>query len=302
VAITIAIGVACAAGVWAVTQLHPQFVAKDFTYPWRAARALLAGQDPYVVIQPAGRYPFESRFPYPLPAALVAVPVAWLAAPLAASLFFGCSAAALGWGLLAEGGIWRLWMLAGAPFAMALALVQWSPLLVAGALLPAFAWAFACKPTLGVALFVRRPSKAAVIGASALILLSLVLLPTWPVEWVSAARHTVGHPPPVTRPFGWVPLLALLRWRDRDAWLVALMTCVPQNPFFYDQLPLWLVARTGRSMCALTVLSWLAYAGTRTVCHDPFFCGDESAPWVLWLVYVPAAALVLARRWSADLS
>jgi hypothetical protein len=106
----------------------------------------------------------------------------------------------------------------------------------------------------------------------------------------------------VTRPFGWIPLLALVRWRDRDAWLVALMTCVPQNPFFYDQLPLWLVARTGRSMCALTVLSWLAYAGTRTVCHDPFFCGEEAAPWVLWLVYVPAAALVLARRWNADLS
>ena len=143
-ALALLVGVVCALGFWMVTRRIPQFVAKDFTYPWRAARALLAGLDPYVAIQPTGPYPYESRFPYPLPAALVAVPLAWLQAAVAGAVFFGLSAAALTWALLADrggGGLGRLWMLASAPFGMALALGQWSPLLVAGALLPACAWA-----------------------------------------------------------------------------------------------------------------------------------------------------------------
>ena len=293
--LALVIGVACALGVWIVTQRMPAFVAKDFTYPWRAARALLAGLDPYVVMQPTGAYPFESRFPYPIPAALVALPVAWLPAGVAAALFFGASAAALSWALLADGGIGRLAMLASAPFAMALVLGQWAPLLVAGALLPAFGWALACKPTLGLALFVSRPSRGAVVGGAALTLVGLLLLPRWPLDWVRAATQTVGHPAFVVRPFGWIPLLALVRWRDPDARLIAALACVPQNPFFYDQLPLWLVARSGRAGIALSALSWVAYAGTRAVCDDPHFCGDEGAPWVLWLVYVPATLLVLAR-------
>jgi hypothetical protein len=130
----------------------------------------------------------------------------------------------------------------------------------------------------------------------------LLVLPRWPLEWVEAARHTVGHPGFVTRPFGWLPLLALLRWRDRDARLVAVLACVPQNPYFYDQLPLWLVARSGRTAFALTALSWLAYAATTRVCADPHFCGEEGAPWVLWLIYVPATLLVLARGREARLA
>lgn len=303
VALALLVGVVCALGFWAVTRRIPQFVAKDFTYPWRAARALLAGLDPYVVMQPTGPYPYESRFPYPLPAALVVVPLAWLSAAVAGAAFFGLSAAALTWALLAGGGgLARLWMLVSAPFAMALVLGQWSPLLVAGALLPACAWALSLKPTLGLALFVSRPSRAAVVGGAVLALIGLLLVPAWPVEWVRAARATVGHPAFVTQPFGWLPLLALLRWRDRDARLVALLACVPQNPYFYDQLPLWLVARSGRAAAALTALSWLAFAGTKSVCGDPHFCGDEAQPWVLWLLYVPATVLVLARGREARLA
>jgi hypothetical protein len=286
----------CALGFWVVTQQHPAMVAKDFTYPWRAARALLAGQDPYVVMQPSGPYPFESRFPYPLPAALAVLPIAWLSAQVAGASFVGLSSAALTWGLTSGGGgLGRLWALAGAPFAMALVLGQWAPLLLAGALMTPLAWALSLKPTLGLALFAWRPTRAAVVGGAALAILGLVVVPRWPVEWVQAATHTAGHPAFVTLPFGWLPLLALLRWRDPDARLVALLACVPQNPFFYDQLPLWLVARTGWAGAALSALSWGAYAGASATCDDLHFCGAESVPWVVWLLYVPATALVLLR-------
>jgi hypothetical protein len=73
------------------------------------------------------------------------------------------------------------------------------------------------------------------------------------------------------------------------------MTCVPQNPYFYDQLALWLVAWNGRTAFLLTVLSWIAYVGTKAHCADLYFCGTEAEPWVQWLLYAPAAALVLVR-------
>jgi hypothetical protein len=297
-ALTLLVGIACALGFWVVTQRVPAFVAKDFTYPWRAARALLAGQDPYVVMQPTGPYPYDSRFPYPIAAALVAVPLAWLSAALAGAAFVGLSGAALTWALTARGGgMGRLWMLASAPFAMALTLGQWAPLLIAGALLPAVAWALALKPTLGLALFAARPSRAALVGGAVLCGAGLLVLPAWPVEWVRAASFTVGHPPFVGQSWGWLPLLALLRWRDGDARLVAVLACVPQNPYFYDQLPLWLVARSGRAAAALTALSWIALAGAQATCTEPFYCGEAARPWVLWLLYVPATLLVLARAW-----
>ncbi|WP_275831618.1 hypothetical protein [Roseisolibacter sp. H3M3-2] len=278
-------------------------VAKDFTYPWRAARALLAGQDPYVVIQPTGPYPYESRFPYPLPAAVVTLPLAPLAATVGAAHFFGLSAGAFAWALLRDGGgLGRLWALAGAPFCMALAVVQWGPLVLLGALVPAFAWTLSLKPTLGLALFAWRPSWRAVIGGAVLALIAMLWVPAWPLEWVRAATQTTGHPAPVTQPFGWLPLLALLRWRDPDARLIAVLACVPQNPFFYDQLPLALVARSGWSAFGLAALSWVGYAGTRMHCSDPNFCGAEAVPWTIGLVYVPATLLVLARGREALLA
>jgi hypothetical protein len=73
------------------------------------------------------------------------------------------------------------------------------------------------------------------------------------------------------------------------------MACVPQNPYFYDQLALWLVAWNGRTALLLTLLSWAAYIGTKAHCADLYFCGTEAEPWVQWLLYVPATALVLVR-------
>jgi hypothetical protein len=294
--LVVALLIAAGAGLttWLSLSAQPVTAAKDFTYPWRAARALLAGLNPYAVIVPSGHYPFESRLPYPLPAALVAVPVAGLPAVAGAALFVSVSCGLLAWAW-GRDGMWRFWAFCSAPLVMTLAVGQWSPLLIAGALLPALGFALAFKPTIGLALFVWRPSWRVVVAGLSVCALCLALVPTWPVDWVQAARQTVGHPPPIARPLGWLPLLAVARWRLPEARLVAVMACMPQNPYFYDQLALWLVAWNGRTALLLTLLSWVAYIGTKANCTDVYFCGAEAEPWVQWLLYVPATALALAR-------
>lgn len=293
IALATLIGVAAALGAFIVFVSQPEFVAKDFTYPWRAARALLAGDDPYRVIRPSGPYPYESVFPYPLTAALVALPFALVPAELGGALFFGLSAGAMAYALSRDG-LGRFWVFCSAPFGMALALGQWSPLMVAAALLSPLGWALACKPTLGAALFAYRPSWRTALMCAALVALALVLIPSWPSQWLRAVFEGPHHRAPIARPLGVLALLALLRWKSPEGRLVGLMACVPQNLYFYDQLPLWLAARSGRSALVLTASSWFAVVGMRLNCRSELFCGAEAEPWVLGLLYLPATAIVLA--------
>ena len=70
-----AVAVAAAAGIvcWLSFRVPP-VTSSDFDQLHIAARALLAGTDPYAAV--AARQPFPLF--YPLPAVLVAVPFAWL--------------------------------------------------------------------------------------------------------------------------------------------------------------------------------------------------------------------------------
>jgi hypothetical protein len=104
---------------------HPQHLAKDFSYPWRAARALLAGNNPYEVMRAVGEYPFNSGLLYPLPAALVATPLAPLRPEIAGAIFVGLSSALLGWAILRDCP-YRLPLFVSAPFVQAAILGQWS--------------------------------------------------------------------------------------------------------------------------------------------------------------------------------
>lgn len=292
VLVALTIGLAAALATFVIFAMHPEFHAKDFTYVWRAGRALLAGQDPYVVIRPSGPYPFEAQYMYPLTAAVASTPFALLPAPIGGALFVGLGAGALAF-LLGREGMGRMWLFASAPFAMAVSLGQWSPLLVAAALATPLSWLLTCKPTLGAALFLYRPSWRVVAICVAFGLLALVLQPRWPFEWLEAAGKVRRHPAPALNPVGALALLALIRWRKPEARLVAAMALVPQNPYLYDQLPLWLAARDGRSTLALTALSWVAFAITHAVCRDPYFCGPEAEWPVMLLLYLPATLLVL---------
>lgn len=73
-------------------------VAADFTWVWRGARLMMSGIDPYVAIRPEGAYPYNDYLYYPLPALLIALPLALLPGPVAGAAFMGISSGLLAWG------------------------------------------------------------------------------------------------------------------------------------------------------------------------------------------------------------
>lgn len=306
VTIAIIIGVACGLAAAIAFAMQPELQARDFTYWWRGARALLAGQNPYDVIRPTGAYPFESWFMYPLTAPIAALPLALLRVQLAGSLFVAIGAGLFTY-VLSENGMGRLWLLLSAPFGLSIVLGQWAPLLIAAAFLTPLAWLLTCKP-IGLALFIARPSRRAAALCAAMVALTFVVEPTWLADWIRNAGTVVGHRAPALHPVGAVALLAFLRWRQPEGRLVGAMALIPQNLYFYDQLPLLLVARSGRAAFTFAVLSWAAWGVTSMRCDNSFFCGKAAEMPVLALLYLPATVAVLfdtkvfswiSRRWSS---
>ena len=269
--------------------------APDFIYPWTAARSLIAGVNPYGALPGGMAAPFQAPLLYPLTAALVTVPVAWLSLPLAVAVFMGISALLLTYALSRDS--WdSLLLFATAPFLLAIALGQWSPLLTAAALLPACGFLAIAKPNLGIALFVYRPSRAALIGCATLLALSLLVLPSWPRYWLHSLSldHQSGtHLAPIATPLGPVLALALLRWRRPEARLLLAMACVPQLLFFYDQLPLMLVATKKQERYALAILSGVAFLVWMVLGHGST-AGPKIAEWCVMLgIYLPCLIAVL---------
>lgn len=293
IAIAIPIGFAAGLAAWIAFHLVPDMVARDFTYPWRGARALLAGQNPYDVIRPVGPPPNDHWFMYPLTAPIAAMPLAWLPARLAGAIFAALGASFLAFALSRTGGLRSLLLFFSPSLGFAIVLGQWPPLIIAAALVIPLSWALVCKPTIGLPLFLYRPSWGAAALCTAFLLLSVLVLPTWPLDWWRNARALEGHYIPALRPFGFLALAALLRWRKPEARLVAGMSLVPQNLYFYDQLPLLLAATTTTRRLLLVLLSWIAWLMAHAGCETPWYCGREAEPWVILLIYVPAAVMTL---------
>lgn len=269
----------------------------DFTFWWRAARALLDGQSPYAVIRPTGPYPFSDPFYYPLPAALITVPLSWLDARSGAALFTGLSSALLAFGLTREGYA-RLPVLCSAPMVAALLVGQWSPLITASALIPALGWLVVAKPNIGLAAFVYRPSWVAVVGGAVLVAASFVVQPHWVSAWRLTVASTPLHRAPVLLWGGPVLLLALLRWRTPEGRLFLAMALLPQAFFFYDQLPVLLVCRTlGESVVvAATSLAGLLVAEHLNAGAPRLAAERVNAYIALVSVYLPALVILLRRR------
>jgi hypothetical protein len=284
---------------WHLTAIEPTKLGFDFTWAWRGARALLAGQNPYIVIQPTGEFPFNSAFKYPLPVAVLALPVATLSAHAATGIFEGVSMALLAFALTRDG-FWRLPILVSAPSVLTLAMGQWSLLLVAAALLPAVSWLICVKPTTGFASFVYRPRWSAVLGSIAAYAACLLFVPSWPMQWwrsMFSDPSTHWYVPAVSFGFGPLLLLAGLRWRTPEARMLLALAIAPQVQALYSGLPALLAARNFRQTTVLSVLSsfgylgWLWYDWNVPVSSlkDP----AHQAPWLMGSIYLPALVIVL---------
>jgi len=300
IAVAAGIGILATVAAHAHLTLFENVLGFDFTWPWRAARILLTGSNPYQVIRPAGVFPFDAYFKYPLPAALVALPFARLSGAGAAAAFGGISAGLLTYGLTEQS--WgRLFILMSPPFVDVLFSGQWSTLLMAGALVPAVSWVAVCKPTVGLAVFAYRPNRWALLGGAILLAVSFVVLPSWLSDWLDILRRddlARWYMAPVALIGGPVLLLALLRWRRPEARYLLLISVTPHVLWFYTAFLVMLIAQTRREaqiMSLLSVAAWFGcswwLAGRTFNAVGASFAGY----WLLGFMFVPALVMVLHR-------
>lgn len=127
---------------------------------------------------------------------------------------------------------------------------------------------------------------------------SLILLPSWPVEWLAAVGSSNNMEPPIVRFGGVLILLVLFRWRRPESWLVLSLACLPQSWGWYGALPLLLIPNTlHESLLLAAVATFGAYLGASIIPElasaDAFFGWVGSM--IVLTMYVPAVLIILRR-------
>ena len=277
---------------------------RDFGQVWFAARSLLRDVDPYPLVGPGLTFQWDSPLVYPLTAALLAIPFTPFPEPVASMLFAALGGAVFAWVLMAYGygplfGFFSLSM------REASAAAQWSPIISACFVLAPLSFILIAKPTIGVALFVARPSWWAVAGGVILLTAAYLVQPTWIADWMGAVERyrEMGAPNApyraiVSFPGGALALLCLLRWRRPEARLIAALVCVPITPMLYETLPLFLIPRTFWEAATLVGLSYAQHHVTTALVPVPWthanFMAVTGQMFVL-LMYLPATIMILRR-------
>jgi hypothetical protein len=290
--VALAIGLFAGAAAWLASH-RPGFGTPDFQWWWLTARALLSGDNPYAVIPSAIGPQFQ--FFNPLPAAVVAIPFALLRPELGLALFSGLSAAVLAF-VVTRRSYDPLVMFLSASFAHTIVMGQWSLLLTAALFAPSLAFLGSTKPNIGVAIVAALASWRAAAAMLAFAALTLVLRPSWPIEWLAVVRTSSWHFSPLGIPGGFLLLLAFLRWRRPEARLVATLGLLPQSPFVYEAMPLFFVPRSRAGFYVLVIGSDIAlgvYAYFRGAPPPEFLRINGIA--VVVGMYLPALVMVLRR-------
>ena len=276
--------------------------ASDFNQLWYGARSLLAGGSPYAAVGPGRTFNWPFPLFYPLPAVLVAVPFTALPPAAASMAFSGISAALLAW-VFTRNAPYRLVAVLSFSFYYAVAISQWSPLLIASVLIPGLGFLLVAKPTIGLALWLYNPRWQAAVACASLLLISVVVRPVWPLEWIqtfAAGTHIRG---PITTLGGPVILLALLRWRRPEARLLIALASVPHTTFLYEVLPLFLVPASWAESITLMVLTWVAQI--LVITFQPYATlvdrARMSATVSVALIYLPCLIMILRRPNEGDL-
>jgi hypothetical protein len=263
----------------------------DFDFLYQAATRLLGGENPYQLT--------TQWFPYPLPAVLLAVPFTAIPLSLARPIFDVLVGAAFVYALWRFRGTYALLAVASGAYLLAMWNGQTTPLMVAAALVPALGFLLAVRPNSAAALWIAWPSLRTLLGASLVLALSLVILPSWPWDWWLALP--LDHSPlmpPILRPFGFVLLLAALRWRLPEARLILAVAFIPQTTLPYELVPLALIPANRLEMLIYVAGTWIAVAAA-----EGFHLSESMARWnaagwpvTLGAVYIPLLYLVFRRQ------
>ena len=164
-------------------------------------------------------------------------------------------------------------------------------------MVPRLGFVLAVKPTVGLALWLSRPNRQAVVAVLVLTLLCFLIWPPWFGAWWSTIQDAPHIRAPITRPGGILLLLALLRWRTPEGRLLAAWALIPRTESLYDMLPLFLVANSAASagllvLCTLLALVGLAFMPAPVV--DLAVRTAVNWPVTFGLIYLPTLLVVLS--------
>ena len=254
-------------------------VAGDFIWAIHLAQQRLAERNPYD----------ETMQLYPFTAALFGLPFVRVAPEVGAGSFYGLSSALLAFGLTRHG-YHRLLVFLAYPYWIGMLFVQWSPLIAASAFFPFFLPATMAKPQVGIPVFVSRFSITGLCACVCVAAATLIAMPRWPMLWMGEFRNYPHFYAILVIP-GPIILLALLRYRDRNAVLLLVSACMPQR-WFYDTFTLWLIPDTRREILITVTLSW--FCGIWRWYHVPH-TETEVGRWIVCCIYLPMLAIVLLR-------
>lgn len=283
IALSAAIGIGSGAFCWYLMK-HLHQDAADFRWALHLVNRLLARQNPYDT-------PLEQ---YPLTAGLFALPFVRLQPELAAGIFWGISSSLLAFGLTRHG-YTRLLIFLAYPYWAGIITVQWSPIIAASAFFPLLLPVTMAKPQIGLPVFLTRLSLKSLLACVVVALLSLVVMPNWPWLWLRQTGNYEHFIPMLVLP-GPLLLLALLRYRERDAWLLLLAAIMPQR-WFFDSFILWLIPQSRRQIIWTVFFSW--GAGLWRWYHVPHNF-TEVGRWTVIFLYVPMLAVILFRPNQVD--
>jgi hypothetical protein len=278
IAVSAAIGLGSGVFCWFLMK-HFHQDAADFRWALHLAQRLLARQNPYDT-------PLEQ---YPLTAALFALPFVRLQPEIAAGMFYGLSSALLAFGLTRHSYRGLLIFLAY-PYWAGLLTVQWSPLIAASAFFPLLLPVTMAKPQIGLPVFLTRASRRGTMACLLVGALSLAVMPRWPLLWMAQLKNYEHFVPLLIFP-GPLLLLALFRYRDRDAIFLLLTACMPQR-WFFDGFILWLIPKSRREILATVFFSWGAGIWRWYYVPHSF---NEVGRWAVIFLYLPMLAVVGLR-------
>lgn len=266
------------------------------------AQALLHGADPYAAARTFNtEHGVAFGLLYPMPAIVAGSFVAWMPLEIGRAVMAAVTAGLFAFFLTRDG--WQRWpVVLSAAMRSSVSLVQLTPLLACAAVTPWFGWVLACKPNAGLAVWgAMRTRYALAVSAGvavALVAVSFIVAPHWLTGWWAAVTGPHFLRPMVTRPFGFLLLLAALRWRRPEARWLLVTALIPTTANIYEALPLFVLGTwTFRETLVLAILSHLADLAGYVIRVDESYAALVNAHsiTVLALFYLPALVLILRR-------
>ncbi|MGB3482217.1 MAG: hypothetical protein WBB07_08370 [Mycobacterium sp.] len=238
----------------------------DMGWPIQAARDIIAGRDPYA--QPLVDETGQLWPTNPVTTIMLFLPLAWAPDTVLAAIVFGGISGLLAFGLTREGALWPLLTFASPAYISCLINAQWAPLVLATFYLPNLLPLALVKPSIALPVLLTRLNLKRGLGCVAIVVVSFILCPWWwPADWLSPSMTVyTGFTPILTVP-GFLVLLALVRWRDKRAWILVLAALVPQR-IPYDQLLLWLIPQNAKRSLILSASLVIAYGVRKTTNWD----------------------------------